>query len=173
MDYASGEILAENGLKKGYIKFSKKRILEIGKGNSPGKAKFKGLIIPSFVNAHTHIGDSFIREKKIEFPKKIEELVAPPNGLKHRLLKEADEEKIIKGMENSLDLMQKTGTEIFCDFREGGILGICQLKTAIDLWRLKSIILSRPESLEYNKNEVDILLKNSDGIGLSAISDWK
>ena len=172
MDFVSGEILTKDGFESGYIAFEKSKIVETGKGNSPKKPICKGLIVPTFVNAHTHIGDSFIREKNIELPKNIEELVAPPNGLKHKLLKETSDEDIIEGMEKSLDTMIKSGTNYFCDFRENGILGISQLKAALQLWKINSLILSRPDSLDYNKNEIDLLLKNSDGIAISSISDW-
>ena len=65
MDFVSGEILTLDGFKKGYIGFSKKKIIETGMGIPPKKPICKGLIVPYFVNAHTHIGDSFIKEKNI------------------------------------------------------------------------------------------------------------
>ncbi len=173
MDFVSGEILTEDGLKSGYIAFEKGKIIETGKGNFPKKPICKGLIVPSFVNAHTHIGDSFIKQKKINLPKNIEDLVAPPNGLKHKLLRETSDEDIIKGMEKSIEIMIKNGTKYFCDFRENGILGISQLKAALNLWKISCIILSRPDSNKYYKNELDLLLKNSNGISLSSISDWE
>lgn len=172
MDFVSGDILTKNGFKGGYIGFEGKKIVETGKGDSPKKPICKGLIIPTFVNAHTHIGDSFIKEKNIDLPKNIEELVAPPNGFKHKLLREASDIEIIEGMKKSIKTMIENGTKYFCDFRENGFLGIKQLKTALSLNKISSIILSRPGSLKYDKNEVDILLKNSDGIALSSISDW-
>ncbi len=172
MQYVSGEILTKDGIKKGYIGFEKGKILETGVGKPSKKPLCKGLIVPSFVNSHTHIGDSFVRDKNIKLPKSIEKLVAPPNGLKHKLLKKATEDEIIEGMEKSIDIMIKNGTQTFCDFREDGILGICQLKAALYMWKISSIIMSRPDSLEYNKSEVDILLKNSNGIAISSISDW-
>ncbi|KYK24872.1 hypothetical protein AYK24_05650 [Thermoplasmatales archaeon SG8-52-4] len=173
MEYVSGEILTVNKFKKGYIAFEKGIIKEVGKGNPPKKPISKGLIVPTFVNAHTHIGDSFIRDKKIELPKNIEKLVKPPNGLKHKLLREVSDEEIIKGMEKSISTMLNTGTEYFCDFRENGILGISQLKAAIHKWNIKSLVFSRPDLLNYDKTEIDILLKNSDGIAISSISDWE
>jgi len=172
MKYVSGEILTEDGFEKGYLGFERNKIIETGAGSSPKKPLCKGLIVPSFVNAHTHIGDSFIGDKNIKLPKDIEKLVAPPHGLKYKLLKEASDEEIIEGMEKSIDSMIQTGTSFFCDFRENGILGICQLKTALKFWKISSVILSRPDSLIYDRNEIDLLLKNSDGIGLSSITDW-
>jgi cytosine/adenosine deaminase-related metal-dependent hydrolase len=172
MEYVSGEILTPDGFQKGYLGFEKSRIIETGKNIPPKKPLMTGLIIPSFVNTHTHIGDSFIRNKNLNLPKNIEELVAPPDGLKHKLLKEANENELIESMVESINIMLQTGISIFCDFREDGILGVCLLKTALQSWNISSIILSRPDSLTYNKNEVDILLNNSEGIGLSSISDW-
>ncbi|KYK20993.1 hypothetical protein AYK21_01195 [Thermoplasmatales archaeon SG8-52-2] len=172
MEFISGEILTIDGIINGYIGFEKRKIIETGKGIPLKKPICKGLIIPTFVNSHTHIGDSFITNKDINTPKNIEELVAPPNGLKHRLLAEASDEEIIEGMEKSIDIMIKSGIKYFCDFRENGILGISQLKAALSLWKISCIILSRPDSLKYDKNELDLLLKNSNGIALSSISDW-
>jgi len=173
MYYVSGEILTIEGFEKGYLGFEKGIIVDKGKGVCPKKPIAKGLIIPSFVNAHTHIGDSFIKNKNVKLPRNIEKLVAPPNGLKHKLLDEATEKELIDGMEESIVIMLKSGTKYFCDFREDGVIGICLLKTALQLWNISSSILSRPSTLSYNKTELDILLKNSDGIGLSAISDWE
>jgi cytosine/adenosine deaminase-related metal-dependent hydrolase len=172
MKYISGEILTEKQTFKGYLCFKDNKIVEIGKGRAPKKSLAKGLIIPSFVNSHTHIGDSFIKNKKITMPKNIKDLVAPPDGLKHRLLKEATSDEIIKGMRKTIEFMLSNSVGLFCDFREGGIKGINQLKTAVNQYSLSAFILSRPEKLEYNKKEIDLLLENSQGIGLSSISDW-
>ena len=107
MEFVSGEIFTEDGFKKGYLGFEYKKIEEIGNGTPPKKSICKGLIIPSFINAHTHIGDAFISKRNIKIPKNVKNLVAPPNGLKHRLLKEAADDEIIDGMEDSIDLMVK------------------------------------------------------------------
>jgi len=172
MKYVSGEIFKDNKIKNGYLGFEKGKIIETGLGNPPKKPICKGLIVPSFVNAHTHIGDSFIREKNIDLPKSIEKLVAPPHGLKHKLLKNATDDDIINGMEKTINFMIENGTDIFYDYRENGVLGICQLKAALHLKNISSIILSRPESLDFVKAEIDILLKSSDGIAVSSITDW-
>ena len=78
MEYISGEIFTENGFIKGYLGIENRKIIDRGNSNPPKKPICKGLIVPTFVNAHTHIGDSFIRKKNIKLPRNIEELVAPP-----------------------------------------------------------------------------------------------
>jgi len=172
MKYISGKILKENGFVNGYIGFEKNKILEQRQGKSPVKPICKGLILPSFINFHTHIGDSFISQRKIKLPKDIEKLVSPPDGLKHRLLKKASEKEVIEGMKKTIGFMMRTGTNLFCDFRENGILGLSKIKKALKPFDISSITLSRPEKIEYKKNEIEKLLEESDGIGLSSITDW-
>ena len=172
MDYVSGKILTVEGFYKGYLGFEKHIIVEIGKGIAPKKPIYKGLIVPTFINAHTHIGDSFIRKKNVDLPRDINELVAPPDGLKHRLLNRASNEEIITGMNDSIDFMIEDGVSCFCDFREGGIKGIELLKAASKYKKISYIDLSRPKNLTYDNSEVETLLKKSDGVGISSISDW-
>lgn len=173
MDYVSGEILTNEGIDKGYLGFKEGRIIEIGKGRSPKKSICNGLVIPFFVNAHTHIGDSFVRKKNIQLPRNVKELVAPPNGLKHRLLREASNREIITGMRESIQLMEQEGISNFCDFREQGIVGVRQISEAIRNKKISALVLSRPKKLEYDRDEVELLLKNSQGIGISSMLDWE
>lgn len=172
MKYVSGKIITKKGFKKGYLSFESDKIIEIGNGLPPKKPIKKGIIIPTFVNSHTHIGDSFIRDKKIDLPRDIKKLVGPPNGLKHEFLKKTSDKKLKKGIKKSMKIMLKTGTKIFYDFREGGIKGIDNLKNASEECSIKPFILSRPNNLSYNKNEIELLLKKSEGIGISSITDW-
>lgn len=172
MKYIAGDVVTHEGFTKGYIGLQDGHIVERGKGASPKKADYHGYILPSLINAHTHIGDSFIHQKKRSLPKDIEQLVAPPFGIKHQLLEQASEQEILRGMKKSLEIMQKTGTSLFIDFREGGLTGLKQLKKAIHTTSINSIILARPSKLEYHKEEIDALLENSQGIGLSSITDW-
>jgi cytosine/adenosine deaminase-related metal-dependent hydrolase len=174
MKYFQGEILTMEGFVSGYISDEQQDgYFEIQQGTPPGKPLVKGLIVPSFVNAHIHIGDSFIRKKHLELPRKVKELVAPPDGVKYHLLKEASEEEILEGIQMSLAEMDAAGTSWFCDFREGGLIGIFQLRKAMKDSRVDSVILSRPSRLSYDKEEIDLLLESSHGIGLSSISDWE
>ena len=50
--------------------------------------------------------------------------------------------------------------------------GVFELNKALKNELLSAIIFSRPSELKYDSDEIEILLKNSNGIGLSSISDW-
>jgi cytosine/adenosine deaminase-related metal-dependent hydrolase len=174
MKYVQGEILTKDGFITGYLSLKHdEKVSEIRKGTPPEKPIANGLILPTCVNAHTHLGDSFIRLKHLQLPRNVKDLVAPPAGLKHRLLKEASEQEILEGIQKSLVEMATAGTSCFCDFREGGLIGVYQLRKAMKHCGIDSVILSRPSQMTYEKQDLDRLLENSDGIGLSSISDWE
>lgn len=172
MDYVQGKILTSAGLHKGYIGIKNGEIVDRGNTLPPRKPVATGFILPTFVNAHTHLGDSFIKQRKTDLPRDIEKLVGPPNGLKHRLLAQASSKEIITGMKQSIQTMITKGISCFWDFRENGLTGVHHLKEAMQGRRIASRIFSRPSSLSYDKNEVDSLLANADGIGVSSVSDW-
>jgi cytosine/adenosine deaminase-related metal-dependent hydrolase len=174
MEFISGEILTENGFVTGHLRVEDHSVVgELEKGTLPKKPIATGLIIPTCINAHTHLGDSFIRNHHLPLPRNVKELVAPPAGLKHRMLKQATEQEILRGIQDSLQEMRTSGTSCFCDFREGGFLGIYQIRKALKHCPMEAVILSRPAQMTYDKDELNQLLENSNGIGLSSISDWE
>lgn len=118
------------------------------------------IIIPAFVNAHTHIGDSIAKEAGGDLS--LEELVAPPDGLKHRLLRTASRERLVEGMRRTMRYMEATGTGTFIDFREGGTAGVEALQEASRSAEIDPVILGRddPEVLEH-----------ADGFGASGAAD--
>lgn len=87
-------------------------------------------IVPAFFNAHTHIADTVGMDTPIDRP--LAELVAPPNGLKHRLLRETPSDRLVSAMRDTIGFMKATGTLGFADFREGGTLGVDLLDQAAD-----------------------------------------
>ncbi len=132
------------------------------------------IILPGFINGHTHIGDSFAKE--LGFKLKINEIVQYPKGLKHYLLEKIDENIIIDGMMNSIKEMIYSGTTTFVDFREGGINGINLLQNAINNilkinpnLKINRIILGRPKN---GIEDIDNLFKYCDGIGLSSTNKY-
>lgn len=120
------------------------------------------LVLPTFINAHTHVGDSFAKEKG--YNHSIEEMVEPTNGLKHRLLEEASEEELISGIRDACLEMLFTGTSTFIDFREGGLKGINLLSEAIKDLPIKVLKLGRPTE----ETHLEELIPVVEGVGLSS-----
>jgi cytosine/adenosine deaminase-related metal-dependent hydrolase len=118
------------------------------------------IVLPAFVNAHTHIGDSVAKEAGAGLS--LEELVAPPDGLKHRLLRGADRSDLVSGMRRSVRFMRQSGTGTFADFREGGIPGVEALREAVSTSDVRAMAFGRgePEVLEV-----------ADGYGASGARD--
>ena len=140
------------------------------------------LLIPGFINSHTHIADSIGKDLSIDAD--VDSKIHPMIGLKQKLLKETPKKSLSKYMKNSAKSMIKKGITTFIDFREGGLDGILLLKSALDNLPIRCIILGRIE--HYNtKNEIKQnmplpkehikqltqLLKNCDGIGISGTNE--
>lgn len=125
------------------------------------------VVIGGFVNAHTHIGDSFIEN----VPKMgVKELVGP-GGFKQKMLETAERKTIIKGLKKSVRIMEYEETRAFFDFREGGIEGL-KLISSLKFKKTIPMVLSRPAGNAINMDEIEFLLQNSAGIGMSSISDY-
>lgn len=127
--------------------------------------KHNFLMIPGFINSHTHIGDSFAKE--MGFNKDLIEVVAPPNGLKHKLLRKMSKEIKLKGINNAILEMLSNGITFFIDFRERGIEGIQLLKDSLKGSPLNYLILGRFTEAK----EIEAIFEESDGIGLSSYNN--
>jgi len=118
------------------------------------------IVLPAFVNAHTHIGDSIAKEAGGGLS--LDELVAPPDGLKHRLLRQASREEKVAAMHRSATFMQETGTASFLEFREGGVEGVYALREAVEGLDVEPVILGR---------ETVDAMEASEGFGASGARD--
>jgi cytosine/adenosine deaminase-related metal-dependent hydrolase len=118
------------------------------------------IVMPAFVNAHTHIGDSIAKEAGGGLS--LEELVAPPDGLKHRLLREANYDEKVAAMHRSLAFMVESGTAACIEFREGGVEGVDAIREAAQGIDLEPVVLGR-ETVEA--------MEESDGFGASGAND--
>lgn len=122
----------------------------------PSRSPAEQYILPAFFNAHTHLGDTVALDTPADRP--LAELVAPPDGLKHRILRAASKEDLASGIRNSLQYMKQSGTLGFADFREGGMDGVEMLSSCMDC-EMTALILGRDGGELHPK---------ASGIGLSS-----
>ncbi|MGM0404777.1 MAG: amidohydrolase family protein [Thermoplasmatota archaeon] len=163
----SGPLLTKQGFVQVQIDIQDSKVVEFEESGDKGE---DALIIPTFIDTHTHSGDSFIRCA----PEGTIEEIVGPGGLKHKALNDADENVIIEGMRSFFTEAKKNGIYDVIEFREGGIEGVRSIKKAIETFdkKFNIQIFGRPTQRKYNENELKKLLSHSEGIGLSAYRDW-
>lgn len=153
-------------------------IVEIAKDASEGKIiDAQGQIVcPTFLNAHMHIGDSIIKDQG--YGLSLDEMVKPPNGIKHVALANSSDDSLIDAMRNSLMDMINSGISHFIDYREGGIKGIKLLKKAAKNLPVTPIILGRDDSFYGDNPDLKAvkiasrkILKIADGIAASGFGE--
>ena len=157
--------------KEGYVVIENGKIKEIGEKKI--ETVIEGIIIPAFINAHTHIGDSVAKEPDF-MP--LEKLVGP-GGFKHKILAETPHETLVSAMKATIEEIFATGTQLFADFREGGVSGVSALKEALRLTgeeeRLCVKIFGRPSggAAGIGTENLTELFGLVDGIGMSSVTD--
>lgn len=154
------------------------KIIEMAKDVCEGKIidATDSIVCPTFLNGHTHIGDSIIKDEG--YGLSLGEMVKPPNGVKHKALANAEDGEIIDAMKKSMWDMFESGTTHFIDYREGGIKGVELLRKASKNLPVTPVILGRDDSFygqnpDLRKVKIDIrkLLKLADGIALSGFGE--
>lgn len=160
----SGDIWNGRSFSEGYVILEDGILKDVRYGESCSDATPVGCIMPKVIDTHTHIGDAGL---KLNRKYDIEELVAPPDGLKHRYLRETDENALIESMTEYAGRLTGSGVSRFIDFRENGLSGTSMLKRSSD----RAVILGRPTSPEFDINEIESILDTADGIGISSITD--
>ena len=118
------------------------------------------IILPAFVNAHTHLGDSVAKEAAVGLS--LDAAVAPPDSRKHRRLAAVDRADLVVAMRRSLRFMQRTGTVSVIDFRESGPAGTRALREAAAPLDINPVILGSGPSA---------VLDVADGYGASGAND--
>ncbi len=165
--YIAGQILRGSTFEEGYLGIDRGIIVESGSGLPPERPVIEGIVVPSYVNCHTHVGDAAV---SLDLSLSLEGLVAPPHGLKHRALASMSDDMLRSSIRTATGMMLATGTSHFIDFREGGKKGAEALAGSSP--PPHATIMGRPSDLRYDEEELSSIIATAHGIGISSISDW-
>ena len=109
------------------------------------------IVIPGFINSHTHIGDSI--GKDIGANLDLNRRIHPHYGIKKTILEKTPLSYLIQMMRNAGLSMLHKGITTFVDFREGGLEGIHLIHEAISDIPIKGIILGRIDFSKFHNND--------------------
>ncbi len=124
------------------------------------------VVIPAPFDAHVHAADWMFRHAGLGKP--LREIVAPPNGLKHRLLKETPETALMSSVRSFLETAFKLGCVGVADFREGGVEGVKTGVSAAEGLAVEYIPMGRPTSddPEEVERELEEISRVTEFLGL-------
>jgi cytosine/adenosine deaminase-related metal-dependent hydrolase len=170
-------------VEQGYIEIEGGKISSAATGSYKGlgkKTDAKGfIVIPGFINAHTHVADSI--GKDIAAEQRLDARVHPVFGVKKKILQKTLPEHLKAFIRNSAISMMKKGIVAFADFREDELDGIRLLKDAVEGLQIKCITLGR---INYYSNPTDVsglpaerekqakhIVEMADGLGISGANE--
>lgn len=168
-------------VERGYIEIEDGAIKAAGAGSSAARKKLDAsgfLVMPAFVNAHTHIADSI--GKDIAAGRRLDDRVHPVFGAKKKILEGSRPEHLKALVRNSAISMLKGGITAFADFREGGPEGVRLLRDAVSDLPIRCVALGRvdhyggPAGEGLSEGELAAagkVLAISDGLGISGANE--
>lgn len=170
-------------VESGHVAIEGNAIKAAGKGPHSGPGKVldgRGfLIIPGFINAHTHIADSI--GKDIAVGQRLDSRVHPVYGAKKKILESSAPEHLKSFVRNAAISMMRSGTVAFADFREGGAEGVKLLRDALAGLPIKGIALGRTGYFaepggrdglgQQHIREAEQVVRISDGLGISGANE--
>jgi cytosine/adenosine deaminase-related metal-dependent hydrolase len=170
-------------VERGHVVIEQGKIKAAGRGSYSGKGQAldgRGhLIIPGFINAHTHVADSI--GKDIAAGLRLDQSVHPVFGVKKRILENSTPDLLKTFVRNTAISMMKKGIVVFADFREGSADGVRLLRDAIAGLPIKCVALGRTGFYSSPKETVGMseqhlmeaheVLKISDGLGISGANE--
>lgn len=165
-----GAIVDIDGARPGYVRFRAGSVVEVGKpgtDSTRGRVpKVKGIVVPSPVNGHTHLGDAVATREPPPGP--LSGLVSGAHGWKFRLLAHTARADKIRAMSRALDRMRREGIGATIDFREEGTEGLRDLRTAARGTGVRTVALGRPLRRPIDPAELRDVVSRGDGVGLSS-----
>jgi cytosine/adenosine deaminase-related metal-dependent hydrolase len=168
-----GAILDIDGPRPAYVRIRGGRVVEVGQRGTDStrgrERRVRGIVIPSPVNAHTHLGDAVSVREPPAGP--VADLVKPPHGYKFRLLRDASRSAKLAAVRAALLRMERDGVRGVVDFREEGVAGVELIREAARSTSLRVLALGRPLARPVERTELSRLLRVADGVGLSSARD--
>jgi len=119
------------------------------------------IILPAFVNPHTHITDSVAKDSERAQNYSWEELFIDPD-LKGEILDNATQEEKRDAMRRTMDFMKATGTGSFADFKEEGVQGVEDLNTVDEESDVEATTLLTGHYLSED-DDLETEISNADG----------
>jgi cytosine/adenosine deaminase-related metal-dependent hydrolase len=168
-----GAVLDLEGARPAYVRFRHGRVAEVGalgtEGRRGGERRVRGIVVPSPVNAHTHLGDAVSVREPPAGP--VSRLIQPPHGYKFRLLANSTRAEKVGAIRAALRRMERDGVAVTVDFREEGREGVELLRDAARARSMRVFALGRPLARPVDRTELARLLRVADGVGLSSARD--
>ncbi len=165
-----GAIFDADGPRPAYVRIRAGKVFETGQVGTDGTRgrvrRVRGIVLPSPVNGHTHLGDAVsVREPPRE---SVDRLVGTPASYKFRLLRDTPRTVKRRAIRVALRGMAREGIAGAIDFREEGRPGVELLREAARGSPVRVVALGRPLARPIDTAELRALLEVSDGIGLSS-----
>ncbi len=127
------------------------------------------LLVPGFVNCHTHVGDSVAKD--ISLGRGLDDSVHPAYGVKSKILNAASPDHLVDFMRATCKGMLSRGITTFADFREGGAEGVRLLQKACRDIPIRAVILGRPNTGNTPDTDIQNVLSQCDGMGISGANE--
>ncbi len=175
--YGNATVLAGpklNAVENAHITVVDGFIEEIGVGSVAEAIDLRGAIVsPSFVDAHTHIADSGMKDAVIGLPTM--KAVSPPDGLKYRYLQEMSLDELERVLKQAIGELLANGISAFADFREGGAAGVKVLRRVVSEHPIQAVILGDSVLAPWDTgylSEIEEVASHADGIGIGDIARY-